>query len=291
MTLRFFQHLCYGVSITCALIFSGCATHPPTDAYVRLGPSLTHSNEATKPPSTLALFCDIYVVLDQINPTNNFISIEESKACANVVLEAAKSALQTKGYQVSDAANPTIGASLRTDRVYRTRQKNSDTLEKLRPPLFTVEGFTDLQAHSRLLRALPAAITSYTEQPSTTLRKANSKLDEDLKVLGSRTSERFAMLIVGAGKSISTSKKSGEFVESLLVNAAMGAVGGLTGIWTTSIHDGSTQPFISSWVALLNCDTGEIVWANSLRLYTDPSGSSLKKLWPEKLLYHLPTAR
>ena len=111
--------------------------------------------------------------------------------------------------------------------------------------------------------------------------QSEPSIHEDLKLIRERQAVRYLLVVMGDGKIVSAGKQTGQVVGTALLSTVM-----TLGMVTVTAHNIS---FLDSYIGLLDLQTGEMLWTNSLRLGQNPADDGLYKgVWPRMLLYHLP---
>lgn len=265
--------------LCCTLVFAGCASQPAKH-FIRTGPSYGSSIGTV---DRVGLLSDTLVLYDR-SGTNNTFSLEDSiLACTNMLLDA-RQHLQKKGYQVVFAHGPFVGACVATDKRYRISDKRHGDLEERPAPFYLAsEVGADTAYREAILKAIKRgreAVADRGELPTETLRGEPS-LQDSLKLIQQRTGVRYLLILCGDGKIVSGGKQAGQAIGTALLSTIMTA-----GLVTVTAHNIS---FLDSFVGLIDLETAEMLWTNSLRLTGNPGNEGLYKgTWSNVMLYHLP---
>ena len=111
---------------------------------------------------------------------------------------------------------------------------------------------------------------------------ANPDLKAALQIVSQKTGGNAILFLVGRGRTVAGGTAVAQEVSSATIASVLSL-----GMISYSQHDLS---FLDTYAALVDAETGEILWSNSLRLlgggFTDRYYYS--EQWPDTILYHVP---
>lgn len=271
--------LLFSLSVCPILFLCGCATEP-VKWYIRTGP--TYSG-AIASVDRVGVISDAAVIYDRTTD-KDWYSLEDSMVASSNMLFAARRFLEKKGYQVAFTEGPVVGACKSSGQQYKLSEKRRHDPIDRSPPFYVTPAIANDVAYRdavlRTLQRVELAITDRGELPTETMQSEPS-IHEDLKLIRERQAVRYLLVVMGDGKIVSAGKQTGQVVGTALLSTVM-----TLGMVTVTAHNIS---FLDSYIGLLDLQTGEMLWTNSLRLGQNPADDGLYKgVWPRMLLYHLP---
>jgi hypothetical protein len=104
-----------------------------------------------------------------------------------------------------------------------------------------------------------------------------------LKVIADKTHVRYLLVVQGSGNIVSTGKQVGQALGTAVLSTVL-----TLGMVTITSHNIS---LLDSYIALVDLQTAEVIWSNSLRLGNlNPAEANDYKSsdWAHKVLYWLP---
>jgi len=240
---------------------------------------------------------------------DQYVSIEFSLNAASYMLAATKQVLSDKGYTVDYELTPYVGAFVKIDTssvkaaswsgkdTYRDKHHpKKPAKEKPKPTTMRVKNAEDgeafeskppfymsksIEGDSVYAAALFGFISSFPKFHDSF--SANDTIRENLSVIGERIRAKYLLFSMAQGGSVSGAKSA---AQGLFTGCLTGIASG--GMVMVSV---STQSAMNSFVGLIDLDTKEMIWKNSMRFeggdFTDKKFYSSKN-WPRTLLYHLP---
>ena len=214
------------------------------------------------------------------------ISIEDSRAIEGYMLEGAAASLESKGYQVPVQLSPFVGGFKTTSSTFSVADRQGGQVSNLPPPFYESDAAKSNpafgQAVALVTRRVLTALEQKSEPPSDVFLRDQLIL-EDLRTIRDQTKVDRLLVVIGNGRSVSGTKSflqgCGTGVASLLCSG---------GLFMFSTHEVSS---LDTFMALINLDSGRIVWANDLRMTKgDPTKRGYYiKGWSQNLLYHFPS--
>lgn len=264
-----------------ALVLSGCITAPPpTRSYVRPGP-----NHETLLPQVkrMGVITDAAVRYDR-SGTNDYFCIEDSLAALTNIVSEAVNHLQSKGYEIAFGEACFIGSFKECPQALRVSQKRQDKPVERSAPFYVNPSLSSDEAYrkavQRVVQRAHEAVINAGELPSETFT-SDPGVRESLKVIATQKQVDYLLVTVGDGLLVSAGKQVGQALASSLASIFITA-----GNAVVTAHNVS---FLDSSVALLNLQTGEVLWSNSLRIVGNPAEPGFYKgNWARFLLYHMP---
>ncbi len=267
--------------IACALAVTvaGCASRP-TSAFVRRGPTYN----AIKPAvDRVGLLVDATVAYDRVS--TNYFDIEDSMVAISNLVHEAQAALNAKGYEVVCVQAPFVGGFKPADKSFRVAQARKDAPADRFAPFFVDAAMdSDPEYRDALLktsRDVMAAVADRGELPTEVLCSSPGTRTA-FSTVASKMGVRYLLVVQGSGTIVSAGEQTGQAIGTALLSTAVSL-----GSVTVTVHNVS---LLDNHVSLIDLQTPEAVWCNSLRLagLNPANPSDYKSRWAEKVLYWLP---
>ena len=267
--------ICAFVTIL-AFLLSGCADYGSNKQVVRIGPS-----QYTKilNQKRVAIIADVGLRRND-NTAGSYFSINDSKTSAQSMIESAKTYLTTNGYDVIFAEAETIGSYLEAADSIKFAAEKGGRVGEMFPPLFVAESLeTDPIYRQSLTKMIHSTLNEVGQKtkPSSDVWSYNADIKDALRVISQKTGANAILFLVGNGSIVS----GGERVAQQIVT------GLITGILTQGmlVYTQWNISFLDTYAALVDTETGELLWSKSLRLkgkeFTDRNSYSK---WPHYIL-------
>ncbi len=263
-----------------ALLVTACGTVPPNKWFVRRGPTY---NVTMPTVDRVGVFVDTAITYDRVG--TNYIVIEDSLlAISNLVREAAAD-LKRKGYEVAFVEAPFVGGCLNSPLQFAVADKRADKPAARSLPFHVVSGLKDDPAYrdslAKAMRDILSAVDQRGELPTDQLR-AEEGTRAALQAIADKRQIRYLFLVHAQGTVVSGGKQAGQAIGTAL----------LTGVITLGnvvvvAHNTSA---LSSYVSLIDLQSAEVVWCNSLGLpgMNPANADHYKGRWAHNVLYWLP---
>jgi hypothetical protein len=263
------------------MLLAGSCAVAPTRKFVRTEPGY---DQALQEASAIGIVSDACLVRDGLGG-KDYISVEDSRQIEQYMLGGAAATLESKGYLVPVRLFPLVGGFKATTSTFSVADRKGGQVTSRTPPFYdsdtTRSDAAFGQAITAVTRRTLTALEQKSEPPSDVFRRDELTM-EHLKVIRDRTKVDRLLVIIGNGRKISGTKSAaqgcGTTVLSLVCSGGMFAI---------TAHEVSA---FDTYMALINLDSGRIVWANDLRLKEgDPTERGYYAgRWAKQLLYHFP---
>jgi hypothetical protein len=288
------------VMLIMLLALSACAS-TPSNKLLYVSPD---SESKMGPIERVAIIADVCLLRDVLG--EDYWVVQESRSAEGHMLDAAKTYLAGKGYEVSYAQAPFVGAFKEREIPYKVRHTNGGDIIEKNAPLFESEGVADNQVfREALLTVIPKVLASQSPIFYAEGRKpifpdvccANPEVKDHMKVIAEHTGGDATLFLIGYGTVISAGKNTvqGLAIAGLVIAMfTLPLVGdvvtkGWRGGGGDDRHGGS---YLDTYAVLVDNGTGEILWANAMR---QGGGGSADKAhydaekWPKLILHYLPS--
>lgn len=263
------------------LILSACASATPTKNFVRTGQNFDMLQPKIKNVAVIADVC----LMHNATVGDNYWSLKDSKTAEQYMLESAKEALSSKGYNVVFTESPFVGGFKNQKLSMKYADEEGSQVSEMHPPFFVAEELTvDPQYKQSLITIMPNALNAveHRNKPLSDNCCDNANMKGAINTISKKAGADAILILVGNGVIVSSGKSVAQGVATGVITTAL-----TLGMFTYSKWDVS---YLDTYAALIDSSTGEILWANSLRL----KGSGLTekdyydKKWQESILYHIP---
>jgi hypothetical protein len=257
------------------LILSACAS-PPAKEIVVTREYQSRIDQIEK----VAIIADVGIRQDVLGD-NDYYAIQDARAAEQQVLDATKTYLEGKGYKVSSAQAPFVGAFLGRDMPVKVCSTDKGELSEKSPPLFESAGVSDNPLYREALLAILPSIAE-SSPPSLYLTDAERK--GPLSIIARNTTADATLFLVVNGTIVSSGKQVTQGLTTTVVSTVMTLGWGAFCQYDKSVID--------AFSALIDNDTGEIVWSTSIRLTAselNEESSYGAELWPKIILDQLPS--
>ncbi|TAN41032.1 MAG: hypothetical protein EPN25_05580 [Nitrospirae bacterium] len=232
----------------------------------------------------VAIIADVCLMKDVLG--DGYWVVQESRSAAEQMLDAAGTYLAGKGYEVSSAQAPFVGAFKSRTQPFRVRATSEGEVAEINPPLFESESLANDPVYKEsLLQVIPNIPAVQAPQSSLpAVCCSNAEMKNHLTVIDKNTGGDATLFLIGHGSIVSGGK---QFVQGLT-----------TGLLTTALTLGMVSvarynvSFLDTYAVLVDNATGEVLWSNSMRMkgdgFTDKAYYDAEK-WPKNILYYLPS--
>lgn len=206
------------------------------------------------------------------------------------MLNDAVNYLRGKGYAVDFQLTPTIGAFKKPDTPMLVAKDASEPGSLQSSPFHVADPVgKDKQFKMALVTVIAGVLKSFeaTGSPSG-MFQSDPKVKEAVKVLRNRTKTDYLFVVIGNGVIVPASKQLGQILTTGLLTgiATLGMV-------SVAVYDAD---FLDTYVGLVDLETAEILWENSLRSKgVNPTSSGFysyrwwaEQWWAKDIFYHLP---
>jgi hypothetical protein len=263
------------VVIFLALLTTSCA---PSKMFVRTDD--TFQNRISK-SERVGIINDVCLQFDPLFK-RDYVLLDDSKVAAVLMADEAKKSLEMKGYSVNLVSSPFVGSFLNPADSFRIAYEKGAEISKINPPFYFEDSIaTDEVYVSSLLDVFNEVYFTMVgnNQP---IFSTDSVLRQDLQLIADRTGDDKILFMIGNGAIVPVGKSILEGVTIGLATALL-----TFGSFTYYFYDVS---YMDSYLALLDLNTGDLLWSNSMRLTdSDPSRESFYSgTWSKNLLYYYP---
>jgi nucleotide-binding universal stress UspA family protein len=268
-------------AILSLLLASGCATPPPTANYIRKGKSFSKTMPQV---NRVAVLVDATVAYDRVGEKDYFV-LEDSKVAAQNILEDAVSSLQAKGYKVVFSEWPFIGSFKSSDTPMQIAESRGEEPTSRNPPFFTSQSLAaDEDYKAALIKVIYQMVQAVEQKGALPTEQFRTEpgIPNALEAIAEQTHSDYVLIAAGNGVIVSGGKQVGQEIGTTLLSSVM-----TLGVVSVSKRNIS---YLDSYVALIDSQSQEIVWSNSLRQTINPGkAKSYRGKWARNLLYYLPT--
>jgi hypothetical protein len=262
------------------LLLSACAGGP-TKQYAYVNPD---SESKIGGITLVAIIADVCLIKDVLGDDDYWV-VQESRSAEGHMLDAAKTNLTGKGYEVVYAQAPFVGAFKNSEKLFKVGDTSGGEVTEKNPPLFEAESLADNPVfRDALLKVIPKV-------PASTGRNSNlpgsccsdPELKEHLSTIAKNTGGDATLFLVGHGAIVSAGKQITQGLATGLLTAVL-----TLGMVSVSRYDVS---FMDSYAVLVDNTTGQVLWSNSMRLKGDGFDQAYydAEKWPKSILYHMPS--
>jgi hypothetical protein len=257
------------------LLATSCA---PSKMFVRTNDS--YQTRISK-SERVGVINDVCLKLDPLFK-KDYVLLDDSKVAAILMAEEAKRSLEMKGYTVDFMESPFVGSFLATDDSFRVADEKGGEIQKINPPFFFEDSVsTDEVYESSLLGVLNEVYFTMAGN-NEPIFSTNPDMRSSLQIIADRTGDDKILFMIGNGTIVPVGKSILEGVTIGLATALL-----TFGTFTYYFYDVS---YLDSYLALLDLNTGDLLWTNSMRLTdSDPSREQFySQVWSKNLLYYYP---
>lgn len=270
------------------LLLYACA-HVPTDKFVQTEPSYGVRIAKMK---SVAIVADVCLMRD-VTEGEQYWSIKDSRVAAKHMLESAKIYLANKGYDVVFTEAPFVGSFKSAGGSMKYAAEEGGQIGEMHPPLFVAEGLvTDpgyRQSLTRMISATTATsqisprVSVITHKPILPAELCCANIKDALDIVSKKTGSNAILFLVSSGVIVPAGKTAAQAIATGVISTVL-TLGMLTVIHTT-------VSYLDTYATLVDVETGDILWSNSMRLkeggLTDSDYYS--KTWSNNILYHIPS--
>ncbi len=262
------------------IILSACATTPPkhfvhtsSDAESRIG-------QITR----VAVIADVCIFKDTLGDDDYWV-VEESRSAAGHMVNAASKHMADKGYEITYAQAPFVGAFKNREKPVRVCDKSGEDAAERTPPLFESETLAgDPEYKETLLKIIPKVPGARSWRASSfDTSDSDQEIKDNMAVIGKTTGGEATLFLIGNGTIVSAGKQLTQGLTTGLLTAALT-------LGTVSVSRFNVS-VMDSYAVLVDNTPGEILWSNGMRRkgdgFTD-EGYYAEEKWPRGLLYHMP---
>jgi len=232
---------------------------------------------------SVAVITDVCLKKDVLGDNDHWV-ISDSRSVEEHMLNATRSYLESKGYNVVYTQAPFVGGFKNRDKALRTLDPQGE-LKDVIPPLYELESLSGRwEYRDALLNILPRIpITGQSDTIASDIHNPGVESKEYFRVIAENTGGDSTLFLIGHGIIVSTGKQITQGIATGLLTTAL-----TLGTVTVVSHSASVM---DTYVLLVDNSTGSIIWSNSLRQkgrdFTDKSFYDQNN-WPTIMMYHLP---
>jgi hypothetical protein len=280
------------------LALSACATaSTPSNKLVYVSPDSESKMGRIERGAIIADVCLLRDVLGE-----DYWVVQESRSAGGHMLDAAKTYLAGKGYEVSYAQAPFVGAFKNREKPLKVRYMNGREIIKKNPPLFESEGVADNQVFKEaLLTVVPKVLASQGPIVYSEGRKpifsdvccADPEVKDHMKVIAEHTGGDATLFLIGYGTVLSAGKNTVQGLEVFGLVAAMFTLPVVGHAMSKTEFDKLfDESYLDTYAVLVDNNTGEILWANAMKQgggkFSDKEYYDAEK-WPKLILHYMPS--
>jgi hypothetical protein len=254
----------------------------PSKAFVRTHPDFDSKFGRISHVSVIA---DVCLFKDNLGDDDYWV-VQESRSAEGHMLNAAKTYLISKGYDVKYVQAPFVGAFKNREMLFKVYDTNGEKVLEKNPPLYESEILANNPAFREALLKVIPKITASQGRDSNIAKICCSDPDikDSVNIIAKNVNGDATLFLIGHGKIVSAGKQITEGLATGLVTAV------LTLGMVSVIH--SEVSFMDTYAVLVDNNTGDILWSNVMRLkgdgFTEEAYYDVEG-WPKNILYHMPS--
>jgi hypothetical protein len=258
-----------------ALLGTSCA---PSKMFVRTIDA--YENRISK-SERVGIINDVCLELDPLFK-KDYILLDDSKIAAILMADEAKKSLEMKGYTVDFVSSPFVGSFLVSNDSCRVADEKGGEIHTINPPFYFEDSLTTNELYVSSLLDVFKEVCFTMAGNNEPAFSTNPDLRKGLQVIANRTGNDKILFMIGNGRIVPIGKS---ILEGVTIGLATALV--TFGMFTYYFYDVS---YMDSYLALLDLNTGDLLWSNFMRLTdSDPSRSQFySQIWSKNLLYYYP---
>jgi len=260
---------------------SACAV-APSKTFVRTPPD---SDSKLNRISHVSIIADVCLFKDSLGDDDYWV-VQESRLAEDHMLNAAKTYLNSKGYEVKYVQAPFVGAFKNREKLFKVYDKDGEKISEKNPPLYESEIMANSPAfREALLKVIPKIPAAQGRNSiNAEICCSSPDMKDSVNIIAKSAGGDATLFLIGHGKIVSTGKQITQGVATGLATAVL-----TLGMVSVSNHEVS---FMDNYAVLIDNNTGDILWSNAMRLkgdgFTEEAYYDAEK-WPKKILYHIPS--
>jgi hypothetical protein len=258
-----------------AWLTTSCA---PSKLFVRTDDAF--QNRISK-SERIGIINDVCLQMDPLFK-KDYVLLDDSKVAAVLMADEAKKSLEMKGYSVNFVSSPFVGSFLNPADSFRIAYERGAEVSKINPPFYFEDSIATDEVYVNSLLDVFNEVYFTMAGNNEPIFSTNTDIRNSLQIIADRTGDDKILFMIGNGTIVPVGKSILEGVTIGLATALL-----TFGSFTYYFYDVS---YIDSYLALLDLNTGELLWTNSMRLTdSDPSRESFYSgTWSKNLLYYYP---
>jgi hypothetical protein len=262
-------------SVLFILLATSCA---PSKMFVRTNDS--YQTRISK-SERVGIINDVCLELDPLFK-KDYVLLDDSKVAAILMAEEAKRSLEMKGYAVNFIESPFVGSFFASDDSFRVADEKGGVIWKIKPPLYFEDSVSTDEVYVSSLLGVFNEVFLTMAGNNEPIFATNPDLRNSLQIIADRTGDDKILFMIGNGTIVPVGKSILEGVTIGLATALL-----TFGTFTYYFYDVS---YMDSYLALIDLNTGDLLWTNSMRLTdSDPSCEQFySQIWSKNLLYYYP---
>jgi len=264
--------------LTPLLLIASCV---PTRQFVRTDPTYEQSLPKIV---KIGVVSDVCIARDAVG-SDDYISIEDSKAAESSMLAGAKEFLTQKDYEIVFQESFFVGAFKKSEMSFKVAQRGGAEVSESNPPFYFSESLSTDEAYKQaLIKVISKAQQSIEQKelmPSYVFLSSGN-MQESLDMIAKRTNVDAILFLMGNGMLVPVGKSVAQGVATGVLSTAL-----TLGMVTYYQYDVS---WLDTYAALIDLKTGHVPWTNSLRLTQGNiiSQDYYTNRWSKEVLYHFP---
>ncbi len=232
----------------------------------------------------VAIVADVCVIREVLGNTG-YVVVDESRKAERDMLTSAKDYMERKGYEVSYARAPFVGASMNSEELIKSCYTKGEEVLAQYPPLYETGRIErDPLLREALLEIIPQLAASQSSGAHLPTDCCTSpEMQDYMRTIAENTGGDITLFLFGNGTVVSEGRQMIQAVTTGLMTAVLSHGTQSTASWSL--------PFLDSYAVLVDNTTGEILWTNRGRTPAAPPSNKPNFIlanWPEVILYHLP---
>jgi hypothetical protein len=263
------------VIIFLALFATSCA---PSKLFVRTDDAFENRISRSE---RVGIINDVCLQFDPLFK-RDYVLLDDSKVAAVLMAEEAKKSLEMKGYSVDFVSSPFVGSFLNPTDSFRIAYEKGAEISKINPPFYFEDSITTDEVYVNSLFDVFNEVYFTLAGNNEPIFSTNIDIRKSLQIIADRTGDDKILFMIGNGTIVPVGKSILEGVTIGLATALL-----TFGSFTYYFYNVS---YMDSYLALLDLNTGELLWSNSMRLTdSDPSREQFySQIWSKNLLYYYP---
>jgi hypothetical protein len=267
-----FNHLIY---LSAILLSISCS---PTKRFVRT----TDANEQKiSQVVNIVIINDVCLAKDPLFK-KDYIMLDESHQAEIYMMNAAEKYLKTKGYSVNFSIAPFTGGFKKDDLLFRVAEDDGGKVSNLKPVFFTDPSVASDQEYADALHhVIERSLYAIADKTDATFPDEEG-IRKSLDIIANRTGADMVLVLLGNGTYVNPGKS---WAQGLTIGVLTTLV--TLGMFTAYVYNIS---YLDSYAGVIDLNTGEFLWMNSLRLGQDniKKPAFYEKRWSKQVLYHFP---
>jgi hypothetical protein len=212
----------------------------------------------------------------------DYLMVEESKQAETYLMQAAKTDLKLKGYQVDYSLAPCMGGFKTSGIEFRVADVDGGKVTKRMSPFYFPDSVnSDEEYKEALITVISKSLYAIADKKASTF-PTEEGVRKSLDIIADRTGLDMILVLLGNGIYVNPGKSITQGVTIGLATTIL-----TLGLFTYYMYNVS---YLDSYAGIIDLKTGEFLWTNSMRLSQDNVKKQhfYDKYWSKHLLYYFP---